>query len=97
MYEVKIKQPNETLGGEAEDKVGYVACKNCLEETVFIESQATHKSRDYAMFNPSGDGYEADNNEYSWSIEKGSERFVCESCGAYWPVDANVKWIWTGR
>ena len=76
---------------------GYVACKNCLEETVFIESQATHKSSDYAMYNANGDGYEADNNDSSWSVEKGSERFVCESCGAYWPVDANIEWIWTGK
>lgn len=49
----------------------YLVGKNCLAETVHIESQATHKSTDYAMYNANGDGYE--------------------------PVDADIKWIWTGR
>jgi hypothetical protein len=70
-----------------------VKCKNCLEETVYIETQATHISDDYVEHGLNG--YDATNNDSSWRAESGSERFMCDSCGAYWPVDGEINWIWT--
>lgn len=78
-----------------ESGYGYVKCVNCGEETVHIQTKATHKSTDYAMHWLNG--YEAYNSDSSWTAKKGTEQFVCESCHRVWPVDGEINWIWNDR
>ena len=71
---------------------GFVKCRECNSEAVFMVTQAAHHSIEPIQIGENG--YVGRNSNYSWKIEDGTERFVCDNCGRSWKVDKPVHWVW---